>query len=59
MRHQHQRPAKLQQALLQNFQRRDVEIIRRLIQQQHVGGLQHQLSDQHPRPFAPESRSTG
>ena len=52
MRHQHQRAAKFQQALFQYFERRNVEVVGRLVEQQQVGGLQHQLSDQHARAFA-------
>ncbi len=52
MRYQDERAAKLQQAFLQNVQCRDVEIVGGFIEQENVGGLQHELSDQHSRPFA-------
>ena len=52
MRDQHQRPAKFEQALFQNFQRGDVEIVGRLVQQQHVRRLEHELRDQNARAFA-------
>ena len=43
---QHQRAAIFQQALFQNLERWDVEIVGGLVQQQHIGGLQHQAGDQ-------------
>src|SRR5437764_42073 len=52
MGYQHQRTAKFEQALFENFERRDVEIVGGLIQQENVGMLQHELSDQHAGPFA-------
>ena len=51
MRDQHERTTKFEQALFENFQRWDVEIIRGLIQQKNVGGLQHELSNQHAGAF--------
>ena len=52
MRYQYQRPAIFQQTLFQYFQRRNIQIVRGLIEQQHVGGLQHQLGNEHPCPLA-------
>jgi hypothetical protein len=52
VRNQHQRSAELEQAVFQNLEGGNVEIIRGLIQQQHIGGLQHQLGNEHPRPLA-------
>ena len=49
---QHQRAAKFEQALLQDFERGNIEIVGRLIQQQQVGGLEHQLRNEHPRSLA-------
>ncbi len=49
---QHDRPGEFRQTILQNFQCRDVEIVRRFIQQKQVGRLQHQLGDTNPRLFA-------
>ena len=51
MGHQHQCARKLQQTLFKNLQRRNIQIVGRLIQQQQIGGFQHQLRDQHPRPL--------
>ena len=52
VRDQHQRARELEQALLQHLERRDVEVVRGLVEQQHVGGLQHQPRDQHARLLA-------
>ena len=52
MRNQNQRTAKLQQTLLQYFKGGDVEIIGGFVQQEHIGRLKHELSDQDSRPFA-------
>ena len=49
---QHQRAGKFRQALFQHFQRRDIEIVGRLVQQQQVSGLQHQLGDEDAGPLA-------
>ena len=59
MRHQHQRAGIFQQAFFQNFQRWNIKIVRRLVQQQQIGGLKHQLRDQHTRALAAESLPTG
>ena len=48
---EHQRSAILEQTFLQDFQRGNVEIVRRLVEKQHIRGLQHQLSDQDARAF--------
>ena len=42
---QHQRARELQQAVLQHLQRRDVEVVGRLVEDQQVGRLQHQPGD--------------
>ncbi len=52
MRDQHQRAAIFQQALLQYFQRGNVEIVGRLVEEQHVRRLQHELRDQYARTLA-------
>src|SRR5580658_7854120 len=52
MRDQDQRAAEFEQALFEDFQGRDVEVVGRLIQQKNVGGLQHELSNQHTGAFA-------
>src|SRR5215472_12051604 len=52
MRDEDERAAKFEQALFENFQSGNVEVVGWLIQQENVGGLQHELSDQHTSPFA-------
>ena len=50
--YQNQRAGKIEQVFFQNLQRGNVQIVGGLVQQQHVGRLQHQLGNQHPRPLA-------
>ena len=58
--HEHERARELEQALLEHLERRDVEVVRRLVEQQQVRGLQHQAGEQHARACSPpESRPTG
>ena len=45
--HQHQRAGELHQAVFQDFQRRDVKIVGRFVEQQNVGRLQHQPGNHH------------
>ena len=52
MRDEHQRARELEQALLQHLERRDVEVVGGLVEEQHVGRLEHQLRDQHARLLA-------
>ena len=52
MGYQHQRSGKVEQIFFQDFQRRNVQIVGRLVKQQNVGRLQHQFGNQHPRPLA-------
>ena len=52
VRYQHDRATKLEQALFQNFEGRDVEVICGFIQQENVGWLKHQLGNQDPCPLA-------
>src|SRR5882757_5906490 len=52
VRHQHQCAAEFKQALFQYLERRDIEIVGWLIQQQKVGGLKHQLGDKNPCSLA-------
>jgi len=52
VRDQDQRPAELEQALLEDLQRRDIQIVGRLVQEEDVGGLEHQLSDLDARLLA-------
>ncbi len=49
---QHKGAAEFEQALFKDLQRRNVEVIRRLIQQQQIGRLEHELRDQNARAFA-------
>ena len=59
MRNENESAGKFQQALLENFQGRDVQIVRGFIQQQDVRGLQHQLSDQDASSLAAGQSSDG
>src|SRR5205823_5850850 len=53
---QHEAALELGEALLEDFERRDVEVVGRLVENQHVGRLQHQSRDQDPRlPSAREA----
>ncbi len=52
MRHQHQRAGEFGEAVFQHFERGDIEIVGGLVEQQQVGGLQHEPGDQHARLFA-------
>ena len=49
---QHHRAGKFEQALLQDFERGDIQIVGGLIEQQHVGGGQHQSRDHDARALA-------
>src|SRR5437667_181150 len=49
---QHQRAGEIRQTVLQHFQRRNVEVVGRLVEQQQVGRLEHQLRDADARLFA-------
>ena len=50
-RDQHQRARELGQTLLQYLQRRDVQIVGRLVQEQEVRRFEHQPSDADARPL--------
>ena len=52
VRDQHQGSAIFQQALFQDFQSRDIQIVGGFVQQQDVRRLEHELRDQYARPFA-------
>ncbi len=52
MRDQDERTAEFEQALFEDFQGGDVEVVGGLIQQKNVGRLQHELSNQHTGAFA-------
>ncbi len=52
MRYQHQRSGEIDQAFFQDFQRRNVEVVGRFVEQKNVSRLKHKLRDQHARPFA-------
>ena len=45
-------PVELGQALLEHLERRDVEVVGRLVEDQQVGGLQHQARDEDARLLA-------
>src|SRR5262249_55036466 len=49
VRNQQHRAGKVQQALFQHFQRRDVQIVGRLVEDEQVGGLKHEVGDENAR----------
>ncbi len=49
MRDEDERAGKLEQRLLENVERRDVEVIRRLVEDQQIRGLQHQPGEDDAR----------
>ena len=53
--HRHRLP---RQVALEPFGRGDVEVVRRLVQEHHVGALQQQLGEHHPRLLAAGERAT-
>src|SRR6266403_1359582 len=59
MRHQHERAGKIDQAFFQNFERRNVEVVSRFVEQKNVGRLKHELRDQNPRAFASGKAADG
>src|SRR5215470_10147877 len=52
MRHENERTAKFEQAFFQDFESRNVEIVGWLVEQQNIGGLQHELGDEDASAFA-------
>src|SRR5579863_5348580 len=52
MRDQNERTTEFEQALFEDFQGGNVKVVGGLIQQKNVGGLKHELSDQHTRTLA-------
>ena len=52
VRNQHQCTGIFEQTRFQDSESRDVQVVRRFVQQQNVGRVQHHLRDQHPRPLA-------
>ena len=59
VRDQHQRAAIFEQAFFEYLEGRNVEIVGGLIEQKHIGGLKHELRDQHARPFASGEAADG
>ena len=59
MRDQHERAGKVDQVFFENFERRNVEVVGRLVEQQKVGRLKHELRDQDARAFASGKASNG
>jgi hypothetical protein len=59
VRYQHQRAGKIDQAFFQNFQRRNVEVVGGFVEQENVGGLEHELRDQDARAFASGKAADG
>ena len=56
MAHQQQRARELQQQLLEQVERLDVEVVGRLVQHQHVGRLGEEPGQQQPVPLAAGQR---
>jgi len=52
VRYQYQRARKVEQILFKDFERGNIQIVGRLVEQQNIRRLQHQFCDQHSRPFA-------
>ena len=48
---EHERARELEQALLQDLEGGDVEVVGRLVEEQHVGRLEHQPRHEHARPL--------
>ncbi len=51
MRDQHQGAGEVEQCFLKNLERGNVEVVGRLVEDEDVGGLEHQASDQDTRAF--------
>ncbi len=52
MSHQHERAGEFGEAFLEHFQRRDVEVVGGLVEQQEIGGLEHEPGDVHAGALA-------
>ena len=52
VRHQHQRAGEFHQAVLQHIERRNIQIVRRFVEDQEVGRLEHQPGDEQSGLFA-------
>ena len=52
MRHECDRAGELREIAFQHFERGDIQIVGRLIEEQHVGGPQHEPRDVNARAFA-------
>ena len=59
MRHQKDRPVKAFQGSLDRFLGSDIEMVRRLIQEQAVGAVQHKLQQDQPRFLPSRKRADG
>ena len=49
---QNDRAGEIEQIAFEHFERRDIQIVCGLIEQQNVGGLQHQPRDMNSRPLS-------
>ncbi len=49
---QDQRAGKLEQILFEDFERGNVEVVGGLVEQQHIGGLEHEFGDEHAGALA-------
>ena len=53
VRDEHQRAGKLKQRFLKNFECGNVEVVGGLVEDEHVGRLQHESRYEHPSALAP------
>jgi len=59
VRDEHKGTAKFEKAFPQNFEGGDVEIVSRFVEKEHVGGLEHELSDQYSSAFTAREAAHG
>ena len=59
VRDQHDGSGKLQQALFEHFQRRDIKVVRRFVGQQDIGRFEHQVGNEDSRLLAPRQPAHG
>ena len=56
---EHERAGKIDQALFQDFEGWNVEIVGGLVEQQHISGLEHELRDQDASALASREAADG
>ena len=60
VRHEDEGAGKFEKGFLEDLERRDVEVVRRLVEDEQVGGLEHQAARARSAPVPrPTSRDTG